>query len=278
MIKYILMVFILILSGCSHKRAHHKKNKLRKIVSSDHRSEKNINRNVYRNPVDTLRFFEVQPEMTVVEVSPGGGWYTEILGPYLKDHGELYLAIFSENSKRSYAPRLNKKIKEMTKDKNLYGKIHFSTMEAPDAIGPIAPDNSVDRVLTFRNVHNWMKDGKAKEVFQSFYNSLKPGGILGVVEHRAKMNKKQDPKSKSGYVREDYMIDLASSVGFKFVSKSEINANYNDSSNHPEGVWTLPPRLKLGQKDKMHSKYLALGESDRMTIKFIKPKKDNPKK
>jgi predicted methyltransferase len=271
MLKLSIILMFLVSFGCSNHRGHWDKNKLKKIIKSDHRSLKNKTRDVYRNPVKTLQFFEVKPNMTVVEVSPGRGWYTEILGPYLKDKGELYMEIFSENSKRSYAPKLNKNIKEMTKNTKLFGKTHFTVLEAPNELGPIAPDNSVDRVLTFRNVHNWMKDGKAKEAFMAFYKGLKPGGILGVVEHRAKMNKKQDPKAKSGYVREDYVIDLAQSVGFKFVSKSEINANYNDSTIHPEGVWTLPPSLRL--KDKNKSKYQAIGESDRMTIKFLKPLK-----
>lgn len=273
MFKVVLIISTALLAACSHTRGHrgkHSSYKLSKAADSTHRTEKNRVRNVYRNPVKTLQFFEVEPRMKVVEVSPGGGWYTEILGPYLKKHGELYLAIFSQDSKRSYAPGLNKKIKEMTAQKDLFGKVNFTVMEAPNAIGPIAPDNSVDRVLTFRNVHNWMKDKKAKEAFQAFYKALKPGGILGVVEHRAKTNKKQDPLAKSGYVREDYVINLAESVGFEFIAKSEVNANYNDSANHPKGVWTLPPSLRL--KDKNKAKYLSIGESDRMTVKFRKPK------
>jgi predicted methyltransferase len=269
MFKLSIIIMFIMSVGCSNHQGLHTKHKLKRISKSDHRSLKNKSRDVYRNPVKTLQFFEVKPDMNVVEVSPGRGWYTEILGPYLKDKGELYMTIFSENSKRSYAPKLNDNIKELTKNKDLFGKTHFTVLEAPMSIGPIAPNNSVDRVLTFRNVHNWMKDGKGKEAFMAFYKSLKPGGILGVVEHRAKMNKKQDPRAKSGYVREDYVIELAKSVGFEFVSKSEINANYNDNTLHPEGVWTLPPSLRL--KDKNQSKYLAIGESDRMTIKFIKP-------
>ncbi|MAZ47424.1 MAG: methyltransferase [Halobacteriovoraceae bacterium] len=267
--KLNLLLASFLLFGCSHKYGHHK-NHLKKIVKADHRSEKNITRNIYRHPVETLRFFEIKPHMKVAEISPGGGWYTEILGPYLKNKGELYLTLFSDNSKRSYAPKLNAKIKEMTQNKKLYGNVKFSTLETPDAIGTIAPANSLDRVVTFRNVHNWMKDGKVKEVFSEFYKALKPGGILGVVEHRAKSNKKQDPKAISGYVREDYIIELAEALGFEFMAKSEVNANYIDSTNHPEGVWTLPPSLRL--KDKKRAYYLSIGESDRMTLKFRKPK------
>jgi predicted methyltransferase len=133
----------------------------------------------------------------------------------------------------------------------------------------IAPEASADRVLTFRNVHNWMKNEQAATVFKAMYKALKPGGILGVVEHRNATNKAQDPKAESGYVSEDYVISLARNAGFEFLAKSEINANPKDSKDYPEGVWTLPPALKL--KDKDQKKYLDIGESDRMTLKFIKP-------
>lgn len=269
MMRLIFISFIFFTFGCAHNKIYRGYFSLHKIKHGDHRSTKNKQRDVYRHPVKTLKFFNVKPDMKVVEVSPGGGWYTEILGPYLKDSGELYLAIFSDESKKPYAPRLNKKIKYLTQDQSLYGKVHFTTMESPLAVGPVAPDNSVDRVLTFRNVHNWMKDKKAKAAFTSFYKALKPGGILGVVEHRTRSQIKQDPRALSGYVREDYVIDLAKSVGFEFVAKSEINANYNDNANHPRGVWTLPPRLRL--KGKSKSKYQAIGESDRMTVMFKKP-------
>lgn len=242
---------------------------LKKVLKAEHRSEQNKNRDVYRNPYETLKFFEVKPGMKVIEVSPGGGWYTEILSPYIGKKGELILTIFSDQSKRSYAPKLNKRIRSLVANKKVFKNIKFVTMETPSFVSELAEKNSMDRVLTFRNVHGWMKDGKAKEVFQKFYDALKPGGILGVVEHRAKNNKKQDPKSKNGYVREDYVIELAKSVGFKFVAKSEVNANYHDSADHPKGVWTLPPSFR-GKKEK-RSFYEAIGESDRMTVKFVKP-------
>lgn len=262
------LITLLIISCAQHSKL--KKDSLESISSGEHRSLKNKIRNTYRNPVETLKFFEVKPEHNVVEISPGTGWYSEIIGPYLQAKGKLYLSIYTENSAKSYAARLNKTIKEKTNNKNLYGDVEFTYFEAPGTIGPIAPRESVDRVLTFRNVHNWMKAEKADEAFKAFFTALKPGGILGVVEHRVRGNKKQDPKATSGYVREDYVIGLALKAGFKFVAKSEINANYNDNSNHPKGVWTLPPSMRL--KDKNRNKYLAIGESDRMTLKFIKPK------
>ncbi len=243
--------------------------KLAKVIEGSHRPEENKVRDVYRNPQQTLEFFGLRPDMTVVEISPGKGWYTEILGPYLKDKGELILATFAKNSEVEYFQKANKALQEkLDAHKELYGKVTMTTFEPPLIMGPVAPANSADLLITFRNVHNWMQAKKEKEAFQEFYKALKPGGIFGIVEHREKLSKTQDLEAKSGYVREDFIIELAESVGFKFVSKSEINANYLDSANHPEGVWTLPPSLRL--KDKQRAYYLSLGESDRMTLKFIK--------
>lgn len=265
-IKLVLTCMLFSLLACTQTS----QNNLSEVINSDLRTRSNAERDIYRHPKETLEFFDVKPDMTVVEVSPGAGWYTEILGPYLKKEGTLYLAIFSENSPRSYAAKLNSNLKEkINSRKNHFPTVHYTTLESPNAIGPIAPDNTADRVLTFRNVHGWMKDGKAQEVFQSFFNALKPGGLLGIVEHRARTDKPQDPKAASGYVREDYVIELAKSVGFEFVAKSEINANPKDTTDHPEGVWTLPPTLRLKEVDK--EKYLSIGESDRMTLKFRKP-------
>lgn len=240
------------------------------ILNGSHRSEENKVRDVYRNPKATLEFFGIQPDMTVVEISPGQGWYTEILGPYLKEKGTLYLSKFSDYSEREYFQKANKILKEkLEAHKDKYGKIEFTAFEPPKTLGPVAPANSADMVLTFRNIHNWMRFNKHKEALAEFYKALKPGGIFGIVEHREKLTKMQDPKAKSGYVREDYIIELAESVGFMFVSKSEINANYLDIANYPEGVWSLPPALRLKENNRAY--YLSIGESDRMTLKFQKP-------
>lgn len=251
-------------SGISHAET-----RLQDTINAQHRSEESKARDTYRHPVEVLTFFDVQPDHTVVEINPGGGWYTEILGPYLKDEGTLYLAVFAEDSARSYAPRLNKKSKEMTANKDLYGEVHYTVMDAPHNVGPVAPPKSADRILTFRNVHNWMADGAAEEAFASFYTALKPGGILGVVEHRAKTDTQQDPKALNGYVQEDYVIKLATDAGFKLLEKSEVNANPKDTADYEAGVWALPPSLRSKVKD--DEKYLAIGESDRMTLKFQKP-------
>jgi Predicted methyltransferase len=160
-------------------------------------------------------------------------------------------------------------VKKLKSQPDVYGKVELTVLQPPKFL-QIAPEGSADRVLTFRNVHNWMKNDQAAAVFNAMYRALKPGGILGVVEHRNVGLKPQDTKAESGYVSEDYVIALARNSGFEFLGKSEINANSKDSKDYPEGVWTLPPALKL--KDKDRKKYLAIGESDRMTIKFIKPK------
>ncbi len=276
LIYFILPIFFLVcgsLVSCEKSKTYQiekSENNLESIIHGSHRSDINKVRDVYRNPQKTLEFFEVKPNMTVVEVSPGKGWFTEILGPYLKDKGELYLATFTPDTEIEYFQTANKTLKEVIEShKDLYGKITYTAFEPPKVMGPIAPENSVDRVLTFRNVHNWMASKKEKEAFQEFFKALKPGGILGIEEHRQKLSQVQDPEAKSGYVREDFMIELAESVGFKFISKSEINANYNDTANHPEGVWTLPPVLRLKEKNRAY--YLSIGESDRMTLKFQKP-------
>jgi predicted methyltransferase len=208
--------------------------------------------------------------MTVVEIWPGGkGWYTEILAPYLKEKGVLYAAHFSATSEVPYFSKSLQKFKDKIKTRaDIYSHLIITTLNPPQSI-EIAPKASADRVLTFRNVHNWMKSGQAEIVYKSMYDALKTKGILGVVEHRAAANTTQDSQAASGYVTESYVINLAKKVGFKLLASSEINANPKDSSQHPKGVWTLPPTLRLKEQDK--EQYLAIGESDRMTLKFIKP-------
>ena len=242
---------------------------LQRAIAGKQRSAEHKARDKYRHPQQTLEFFDVKDTMTVVEIWPAEGWYTEILAPYLKDKGKLYAAHFSADAKQPYFKRgLEHFVKKMHKQPKVYGKVELTVLQPPEFL-QIAPDGSADRILTFRNVHNWMKNDQASAVFNAMYKALKPGGILGIVEHRNNSLKQQDTRAESGYVSEDYVIALARNAGFEFLKKSEINANSKDTKNYPAGVWTLPPSLRL--KDKDRKKYLAIGESDRMTIKFIKP-------
>lgn len=264
----ILLIAVLAL-GCSTLQAGDDAGALQKAIAGKHRSAEHKQRDKYRHPQQTLEFFEVKDTMTVVEIWPGGGWYTEILAPYLKDKGKLITAHFSRDAEVPfYRKNVNKFIKKIQQKPRLYGKVEVTVLQPPELMD-IAPEGSADRVLTFRNVHNWMKNDQAAAVFNAMYKALKPGGILGVVEHRNSTSKPQNVNADNGYVAEDYVISLARKAGFEFLAKSEINANQKDTKDYPEGVWTLPPTLKLGKKDR--KKYRDIGESDRMTIKFLKP-------
>jgi predicted methyltransferase len=243
--------------------------KLDALVAGPQRSTANRLRDPYRHPAETLAFFGVRPEMTVVEIWPGGsGWWTEILAPYLRDSGKYYAA-GQETTLTSEEAVWNRETfaKKTAADPVLYGKV-VVTEFAGDR-HDIAPPGTADMVLTFRNVHNWMADSTADASFREFYKALKPGGILGIEEHRGNPDQPQDPFAKSGYVREDTAIALAEKAGFKFAGKSEINANPKDTKDYPAGVWTLPPSYRL--KDQDRAKYQAIGESDRFTMKFVKP-------
>jgi predicted methyltransferase len=234
---------------------------LKNAVDSPSRSSDERARDQYRHPIETLLFFGLKPDMTVVEIWPGGGWYTDILGPYLKDQGKLYAAVNKGENAAEYQ-------KKLADDPARFGKVTVTELDPPDKM-QIAPAGSADMVVTFRNVHNWMRGGNGEAVFKAMYAALKPGGVLGVEEHRGDPSKPQDPKAASGYVREDYVITLAEEAGFILTGKSDINANPKDTKDYAKGVWTLPPTFRLGDTDK--AKYLAIGESDRMTLKFLKP-------
>lgn len=265
-----ILLALLLAGGFSSSYAAGHTDALVQAIAGKQRSEEHKQRDKYRHPQQTLEFFEVKNDMTVVEIWPGQGWYTEILAPYLKDRGKLYAAHFSADAKEPYYRKnLDEFVSKIKSQPKIYGKVELTVLQPPEQM-QIVPDGSADRVLTFRNVHNWMKDDQAAAVFNAMYKALKPGGILGVVEHREAPMKPQDPKAESGYVGEDYVIALARNAGFEFLGKSEINANDKDTKDYPAGVWSLPPALKL--KDKDRQKYLAIGESDRMTIKFLKPR------
>lgn len=239
------------------------------LIAGPQRTEANRLRDPYRHPAATLRFFGIEDTMTVVEVWPGGaGWWTEILAPYLAAQGRYYAALPNPAASGEAARGNAAFAKKLAASPALYGKVVVTTMDGDhDAI---APPDSADLILTFRNLHDWMAQGTADAALAAIYRALKPGGIFGVTDHRGAPDKPQDPKAKSGYVREDYAIALIERAGFKFVAKSEINTNPKDTKDYPAGVWSLPPTLRLGAKDR--AKYLAIGESDRFTLKFVKPK------
>ncbi len=240
---------------------------LTQAVAASHRTPELVARDRYRHPQETLEFFGIRPDMTVVEIWPGRGYWTEILGPYLREKGMYYTAIAPSSSSERAAKAAQAWQQKLNSSPELYGKVRVSELGMGGM--DVAPANSADLVLTFRNVHNWMGAGLADEAFAAFFKALKPGGILGVEEHRASTDQAQDPKAKSGYVREDYTRQLAEKAGFKFIGSSELNANPKDTKNWPSGVWTLPPTLALGEQDR--EKYLAIGEADNFLLKFQKP-------
>ena len=242
---------------------------IEKAVASDHRSSENRARDQYRHPVETLLFFGMQPGMNVLEILPGMGWYTEILAPLLKDKGQLTVASFGANHPNDYLRGVHLKFEDkLNVSPDIYGKVKRVVFEENGKYLKDVPDGSQDMVVTFRNTHNWIRFGGVEEAYRSFHRVLKKGGVLGVVQHRA--NKGDDAKesAQKGYVPESYLIKLLEGMGFELVDKSGINANPKDTKDYPEGVWTLPPSYRL--KDTDRDKYSAIGESDRMTLRFVK--------
>lgn len=243
-----------------------KANSLAAAIAGDHRSDKNKARDVYRHPKETLEFFGFHASMTVVEITPGGGWYTEILAPALKGSGKLYGAHYPDTGEDNYYSNSRKKLEEKLASDDVFSEVELTNF-VPRQESELAPAGTADLVLTFRNLHNW-KDEGVEQVFKDAYKALKPGGVLGVVEHR--LPEGADPKLAYGYVSQSKTIAQAKAAGFEFAASSEVNANAKDKAIYEKGVWTLPPVLRLGDKDK--EKYLAIGESDRMTLKLVKPK------
>jgi predicted methyltransferase len=243
---------------------------LKNSINGEQRSDQNRARDVARHPQKTLEFFDVKADATVIEIWPGKGWYTEILAPYIKQGGgEFVVAGFPRNDGPTWRQTMQRELEDDLASKpTYYDAIQFTEI-GPPSYWSLGEDNSADTVLTFRNVHNWVKGGYAKEMFQAAFNVLKSGGILGITDHRAKAETDIATMNQSGYVTEALVISLAKEAGFVLAASSEINANPKDTKDHPKGVWTLPPMVRLG--DKNRDQYMAIGESDRMTLKFIKP-------
>ena len=241
---------------------------LGKWLEAPHRSTRNVARDSQRHPLETLRFFGVRETSTVVEVLPGsGGYFLEILAPYLRDRGR-YIAADDrgEAAPPQYAADHRKFLDRIKAEPALYGKVEVTRFHADRY--EIAPPGSADFVLTFRNLHNWLERGEAEGALRAFHRALKPGGVLGVVDHRGRTDRTQEAQMRSGYVREDYAIALIEKAGFRLTGNTEVNANPRDTKDHPEGVWTLPPTYRL--KDQDRAKYQAIGESDRFTLRFVK--------
>ncbi|MCI4567975.1 methyltransferase [Lysobacter sp. CFH 32150] len=239
-------------------------------IAGTWRDARNSARDVYRHPQQTLNFFGVEPTQTVIEITPGGGWYAEILAPYLRDEGHYIAAVWDDAipGQPKYRYDLNKTLRtKFAGNATVYGTPEVRVFD-PKAPG-FGAANSADTVLTFRNAHNWVSDGNAEAYFKAFFTVLKPGGTLGVVDHRAKPGTTLDAMKDSGYLTEALVIELAQGTGFVLDAKSEVNANPKDSADHPNGVWTLPPTNRHDATDA--AKYQAIGESDRMTLRFKKP-------
>jgi predicted methyltransferase len=237
------------------------------------REPANVARDKYRHPAQTLAFFGIRPDMTVLEIWPSSGWYTEILAPYLRANGR-YVAVLNnpdaattDKNRDSWAETRAKLQAKVAARPDVYGTPAFIEIDPKAPV--LGEPGSADAVLTFRNVHNWVMAGTEADMFEAFYEVLKPGGVLGVVDHRARANAPADEMKTSGYLPEEAVIAMALRAGFRLEARSEINANPRDTADYPDGVWTLPPRLTLGDKDR--DKYLAIGESDRMTLRFVKP-------
>jgi predicted methyltransferase len=244
-------------------------------VEGEWRSDAERDRDPYRHPYETLEFFGVDPSGRIMEIWPGGGWYTHILAPWINANGGEYIAVWPEiapDNERALAFRQSF-VDQF--DDPVFGDVTLATFDSET--GPIAEPGSVDAILTFRNTHSWMSRGAAEKAFSDFYDALAPGGVLGLVQHRLPADRVQDPRASTGYVQQDLVISMAEEAGFELVEASEINANSADTADHPFGVWTLPPVSRTSDfgepadPDFDRSPYDAIGESDRMTLLFRKP-------
>ena len=246
---------------------------LLQALAATHRSEANRARDRYRHPYETLRFFGLQARSQVVELTPGGGWYTEILAPYLRPQGQFYTAHFAKDSASEGQRRARANFEaRLAKQPELYDRVFSGTLPSGGRFGDIAQAASaaggVDLILTFRNVHNWLEDGSLDDTLKACRALLRNGGVLGVVDHRANPGTPIETQMKTGYVAEALMEARATAAGFKLDARSELNANPLDTKDHPDGVWSLPPTYQ--GKDVGRERFAAIGESDRFTHRYLK--------
>ncbi|MEE4330758.1 MAG: methyltransferase [Wenzhouxiangella sp.] len=268
----LLIVFTAVLALAVNRPAFgqdHADSGLADIASGDHRPAEWIERNRYRNPVETLTFFGLEPDMTVVELFPGGGWYTSVIAPYVKDEGQFIAAHWdlSQDEVPDFYREAYASYEERVSDRDRYGEVRIVPFNPPER-STLVENGQADLIVTFRNVHGWKRDGKMRDVLKAAHAALKPGGVLGVVGHRMPEDREGADDDRSGYVKQSWMVGMAESEGFRLEAASEINANPQDTADHPNGVWTLLPSLRTGDEDP--EKYRAIGESDRFTLKFVK--------
>lgn len=245
--------------------------RLREVIDDPDRPQEMAERDEFRHPYETLTFFGIEPDMTVVEISPAGGWYTEILGPYLSEEGQLIAAHWNmEGDLPDFYRDLRERFDERIADTDRFGNIEVIAFDPPE-LSSLGEPGSADMVLTFRNVHSYKGDGIFRDVVRAASEVLKRGGVFGVVGHRLPENREQDPEARSGYVKQSWVVGVAESEGFRLEEASEINANPADTADHPNGVWNLPPSLRMAEDDDNdEAHYRAIGESDRFTLKFVK--------
>ncbi len=252
---------------------------VRAAAESEHRSEDNRARNRYRHPVDTLAFFGLEHDMTVVEVWPGTGWYTEVLAPVLREEGQLVAAAFPADGEPAFRGRIRDAFEDKLADHpEVFSQVQVIDFDPPEH-ARLGEPSSADMVLLSRHFHNFIDAGITDTVLAASREVLRPGGILAVVQHRATEDAVPEAEKRTGYVRESLVIKAAREVGFELAARSEINANPQDTADHPAGVWTLPPTLRYcrnkedpDQRSQCVEKYRAIGESDRMTLRFRKPR------
>ncbi|MDH4095638.1 MAG: methyltransferase [Betaproteobacteria bacterium] len=262
----LLCAALLALAGCAAGPAP-QGDRLARAIDAPHRSPANVARDPHRHPREVIEFLGIRADSVVVEILPGSaGYYMEILAPLLREQGRYIAASRDATAAPQYLADHRKLLARVQAEPQLYGKVVVTQFNA--GLHEIAPPASADYVLTFRNMHNWVERGEIDGALRAFHKALKPGGILGVVDHRGRADLPQEAQMKSGYLREDYAVALIEKAGFRLLAASEVNANPKDTKDHPAGVWTLPPTYRLKELDR--DRYRAIGESDRFTLKFEK--------